>query len=108
VPNAARLARNEHLFREVNERIRELEETFGERPGASFVCECSLVDCTSRLELDLDEYRAVREHPRRFIVVEDHVDPDYERIVSANDRFTVVEKLGLAGEVAEEEAESDE
>jgi len=106
VPSAARVARNEHLFREVNERILELEESFGERPLASFVCECSQVSCTSRLEASLEEYRTVRTDPRHFIVRADHVDRDHERIVRETERFVVVEKLGLAGEIAEEEDEA--
>ena len=43
-----RLARNEALFREVNERVREV----GERAGLDmidFICECGDADCTAVL-----------------------------------------------------------
>jgi hypothetical protein len=108
VPSAARVAKNESLFREVNERILELEERFGERePGENligFVCECSRSQCASRIELTVEEYRGVRSHSVRFVVVPGHVDPDHERIVADTDRFVVVEKFGLAGALAEDEA----
>ncbi len=106
MPSAARAAKNESVFREVNERIRELEEGFGGKTGehASFVCECSRLDCRSAVDATLDEYRRVRDGgPKRFLVLPDHVDPDHERIVRTTDRFAVVEKFGTAGVVAEEE-----
>jgi hypothetical protein len=108
VPSAARAAKNESLFREVNERILELDEAFGERDPdrnlTGFVCECARVGCTSKVELSTEEYRVVRERPAQFVVAPDHVDPDHERIVMSTDRFTVVEKFGLAGDIATDEA----
>jgi hypothetical protein len=105
VPDAARAAKNESLFREVNEQIHKLERHFGGNPSARFVCECSRRDCTARLEATLDEYTAVRESPTQFMVVRSHVDIDNERVVRSTDRFTVVEKLGVAGDVAEAAAD---
>ena len=102
MPSAARAAKNESLFREVNDRILELEENLGEAGLSGFVCECSRMECASKLQATLPEYRMVRAHAARFMVVEDHVDPDHERIVLANERFTVVEKFGFAGAIAEE------
>ena len=109
VPNAARVAKNESLFREVNERIFELEESFGERtPDESltaFLCECSRVECVTKVEMSVTEYRAVRARPAQFLIDPGHINVTYERIVRrTDDRFTVVEKLGLAGELAAEEA----
>jgi hypothetical protein len=108
VPSAARVAKNEGLFREVNERILELEERFGERePDESwigFVCECSRAHCTSRIELTTKEYREVRRNPTRFVIVPGHVDPEHERVVDETDRYAVVEKFGVAGSIAEDDA----
>jgi hypothetical protein len=104
VPNAARAAKNESVYREVNEHISELEERFGAQELTSFVCECSLLECHSPVQATLDEYRAVRAEPMRFLVLHAHVDPDYERVVTRTDRFSVVEKFGLSGDVAREEA----
>jgi hypothetical protein len=109
MPTAARVAKNESLFREVNERIRELEETFVERePGntlASFVCECATTGCTTRVEATLDEYELARRRPTRFLVAPGHARPEFERIVLKTDRFELVEKFGEAGEVATAEAD---
>jgi hypothetical protein len=109
VPTAARVAKNESLFREVNERIAELEERFGARDPnqllLGFVCECATIGCTARVEMSVDEYLFARERPDRFLVAPGHVDPDYERIVLQTDRFTLVEKFGLAGEIASDETD---
>jgi hypothetical protein len=105
MPSAARAAKNESLFREVNEQILHLEERFGgDSPSSQFVCECSRRDCSEKLDASLDEYRAVREVDTYFIVLRAHVDVEHERVVRSTDRHTVVEKLGLAGEIAEAEA----
>jgi hypothetical protein len=108
VPTAARVARNESLYREVNERILELEESFGERDAehalASFVCECAATGCATRVELGLDEYRLARAKPERFLVAPDHVHLDFERVVLTTDRFWLIEKFGEAGEIAAAEA----
>jgi hypothetical protein len=109
MPTASRVARNESLFREVNERIVELEQQLGGRQPDTrligFVCECSTVGCTMRVEANLGEYRMARDRPTRFLVAPDHVDPDHERVVTTNSRLAIVEKFGLAGEIATDEAE---
>jgi hypothetical protein len=109
VATAERVARNESLFREVNERIVGLEEQLGARQPdmefIGFVCECSTVGCTTRVEANLGEYRMARERPTRFLVAPDHVDANHERVVTTNSRFAIVEKVGIAGEIATDEAE---
>ena len=106
MPTAARAAKNEGLFREVNERIVELEENFGRRPdeATEFVCECSLTECVERVPLTLGEYQEVRAEPTYFLVVPGHVDQANERVVRDRGDYVVVEKLGLAGEIAEDDA----
>jgi hypothetical protein len=95
-----RAARNEALFREVNEQVRSLAEGSEASGAADFVCECSQDSCTERVHVPLSIYEAVRAHPRRFIVLPGH-DNDFERIVEESDGFLVVEKEGTAGRVAE-------
>jgi hypothetical protein len=101
---AERVAKNESLFREVNERIRELAEHFDLATGepTSFVCECSRTGCHEPVELTLAEYAAVRESDRQFVVQPGHVEPGYERVVFESGRYAVVEKLGKAGRVSED------
>jgi hypothetical protein len=102
----ARAARNEALYREVNERISELMATFRvpDDELVGFLCECDAGECQATVSLSLTEYRAVRAHPRHFALVGSHVDRRVERVVRETDRFAVVEKEGEAGELVEDAA----
>jgi hypothetical protein len=98
-----RAARNEALFREVNENIARLEERHG-TPGteAVYVCECADATCVEQLAVAPEIYRRVREQPRLFFVLPGHEDSQLERVVERHHDFFVVEKTGEAGEVAEQ------
>ena len=87
-----RLVRNQFLFREVNERIREVTEGFSIVRSADFVCECSRADCRETVELDLDEYEGIRSTPTVFVIARGHEFPEIENVIDTNDRFMLVEK----------------
>jgi hypothetical protein len=92
-----RAAKNQSLFREVNERIEEL------RPGETlveFACECTNTECTASLTLSDDEYESVRRFPTHFIVMPGHELDEVERVVQRNERYEVVEKFGAGGPAA--------
>jgi hypothetical protein len=95
--NQARAAGNERILREVNDRIREIEEFFG-RGGRgyqpSFVCECARLGCFAPVLATLEEYETVRSQANQLLVLPDHVDPELERVVRKAHGFVVVEKLG--------------
>jgi hypothetical protein len=94
-----RAARNQSLFREVNERINKVMNTLTE--FQTFVCECAKDDCAEQLELTLDEYEQIRAHPAHFAVSPGHVVPEVERVVrEAAGRYDVVEKIAQAADVA--------
>jgi hypothetical protein len=98
-----RAARNEALFREVNENIARLEERHGtttEEPV--FLCECANADCIEHLAVGPDVYARVREEPRRFLILPGHEDRQLERVVEAHSDYLIVEKTGVAGDVAEQ------
>jgi hypothetical protein len=98
---ADRAARNEALFRRVNERIEDVNAAFatiGEH--GEFICECADSACTEKIQLALSEYEAVRSFPTRFVVKPGHVLPENERVVEEHNGYTVVEKIGHAGERA--------
>ncbi|HZT86281.1 MAG TPA: hypothetical protein VE984_12830 [Gaiellaceae bacterium] len=98
-----RAARNEALFREVNENIARLEERHGQTVTAPvYVCECANAGCAEQLAVDPETYRRVRREPRLFFVRPGHEDPQLERVVEEHRDFLVVEKTGAAGEVAEQ------
>jgi hypothetical protein len=88
---AEKIARNEALFREVNERIAETAERF-EADEASFVCECAQPTCTERVDVTLDEYERVREDGATFLLVPGHEDGRVESVVDVEDGHAVVEK----------------
>ena len=85
-----RLARNQALFREINERI---ETIAGDTEAVEFVCECSNPDCISTIELNVGVYERVRSNATWFVVKPDHDIPQIERVVSRDDGYAVVEKL---------------
>jgi hypothetical protein len=99
---AERQGRNESLFREVNERIAELNQTFQVEGRAEFLCECSRDECKDPVSISLQEYEEIRESPTRFFVLAGHEDETVERVVERTDRYVVVEKRGEAAEEAEE------
>jgi hypothetical protein len=102
--NAARVARNQALYREVNERVKELNEAFDALyPLGEWICECANAECSETLTLTHEEYEAVREgEGTRFFVKpgEAHVFLDVEDVVERHERYWVVEKRGIAGDVA--------
>jgi hypothetical protein len=97
-------ARARGVFRDVNERARELHRVSGEDGrGVSFVCECGNGACTQAITLKCTEYEAVRAHPRRFLIAPNHENPEIERVVDENGLFAVVETfVGEASRIAEE------
>jgi hypothetical protein len=101
----ARLARNEVMFRAINERIRELAQRFDE-PGEediAFVCECADETCVERIPLKLSQYDEVRVLPARFFVVPGHeATPLVETVLFRSPEFVIVRKIGLAADVARE------
>lgn len=104
-----RAPQNQSLFRDVNDRIREIGDKLAQTDPGDFICECLDVSCTLRIALTRDEYRALREAPNRFAVAADcsHVSPDEERVVQKTDRYWVVEKLGAAAEPPDGDAQAD-
>lgn len=98
-----RAARNQSLFREVNEKMCELHKAFAAFTGTlTIACECANVECVQQLEIDPLEYLSIRSEPRHFAVRSGHVYPEVERVVRERGSYVVVEKEGAAGELAEE------
>ncbi len=98
-----RLAQNEASFREVNERIDELAKTYaGEPHKYEFLCECSNLDCTFRIELSLADYEAIRADGTRFVILPDHFLPEIEHVIEKHDAHWVIEKHGEAGDLVDE------
>jgi hypothetical protein len=85
-----RLARNETLFREVNERIEEIRSP--EEDQIEFLCECGVEECKDAVRLTVVEYEKLRADPTTFAVVPGHSIEDIESVVVETERFHVVRK----------------
>ena len=99
---AERQGRNESLFREVNERIAELNQTFQVEGRSEFLCECGREECKEPVSISIHDYEAVRRAPTRFFVLPGHEDTSVESVVERSERYVVVEKLGEAAEEADD------
>jgi hypothetical protein len=94
-----RAARNQSLFREVNERLEEVTGQFS--TFHEFVCECASPECTETMSLTHAEYERVRASARHFAIRPGHNLPDAERVIEQEDgRYIVVEKIETAARVA--------
>jgi hypothetical protein len=98
-----RLAKNEVIFRDLNERIADIAAVQDDDHVYEFLCECSNTDCTRRLPLTLAVYEDVRKVATQFVVAPGHDLPEIEDVVSRRDGYQVVTKRGEAGALVEEE-----
>ena len=98
---AERAARNEALFRDINEQISEVSRT---QQGRWFdaLCECSDASCVTTIPVTAEEYASVRARGERFALRAGHEVPEIERVVERGERFIVVEKIGEGAEIAKE------
>ena len=98
-----RAAKNEALFRQVNERIEEVNEKLDPGGLSDFLCECGDDDCTTPISLTLKEYEQVRSVPTHFAIAHGHEVLDVEKVIATAERFAVVEKFpGQAERIAVE------
>jgi hypothetical protein len=102
-----RLAGNEALFREVNERVAEVASHFVEvethTEQVDFTCECGRADCAEPIRMTLVEYEAIRAESTHFGVVPEHEQPEIESVIRRFPTYFVVEKREQdAEEVARE------
>ena len=99
----ARAARNEAVFRSLNEKIASLHESLETlRDTFGISCECANRRCVEMIDIRPREYKALRADSRHFAVRPHHVCADVETVVHATGRYVVVEKTGIGGEVAEQ------
>lgn len=85
-----RLARNQVVFREVNERLREMLDDSADT--VDFLCECSDVECIETVVLDVSEYERVRSKSKQFVIAPGHETVEVERVTWESDRYFMVEK----------------
>jgi hypothetical protein len=100
-----RIAENESRFREANEKIEDAALRL--EPNAStlpFVCECGRAECLETLRLSFRDYEQARQQATFFVCVPGHeiTGDGVGRVLRRTSNFVIMEKLGLAGAIAEE------
>ncbi len=98
---AESLAKNEALYRRVNERIESISDKVPrDEQTMDFLCECDRPGCYEKVTATRAEYESVRAVSTHFIVHHGHVDPRVEHVTFTTNRFAVVEKEGDAAHEA--------
>jgi hypothetical protein len=103
---AEKIARNNSVFRAANDDIEAAAIEVGLPPEdwTPFICECSDAHCVQIVRLTLERYRHVRSNPRWFVHAIGHETEigGAVRPLEHHDDYTIVEKIGLAGDRAAE------
>lgn len=104
-----RLAENEAIFRRINEQVQAgYDETnrlaeednqpeFKVSPQSAtmpllFYCECADENCAKRVTISPQDYQAIHQNRRRFVIAPGHEVRSVEKVVEVTPNFTVVEK----------------
>jgi hypothetical protein len=98
-----RLARNESVFRELNEALGAHVHEPATRGDdlSGFVCECADPDCELTVSLYLYRYEEIRRNAQLFLVAPGHEFPDAERVVERHDGYFVVRKHDDVADIVE-------
>jgi hypothetical protein len=100
---ARRVGQNEGLYRQVNERIRDMSERAPVPEELSVICECGDLECVDQVTVSSEVYARVRSHPDQFVVKQGHELLDVEQPIEGSRDFSVVQKHeGEPKRVAEE------
>jgi hypothetical protein len=105
-PSERRLAENEVIFRQLNERahnglikINELahedkqpEFIVDDDTPLYFYCECSSLSCIERVTITFREYGRIHQNGRDFVVVPGHEAATIERVIKKYSGYNVVRK----------------
>jgi hypothetical protein len=97
-----RIAANQAMCREVNEAIERGQWPGEEDAPVAFSCECAKLGCDQMIELSVCDYERIREDGRRFAIARGHELAEIEVVVDEEPGYLVVEKVDVAGSVAEQ------
>src|SRR5215210_6548292 len=98
------VATTQSLFREVNERIKEVGKQTGSFAYPSeAICECAQAECSELISISKEGYERLRSRPTWFAVFpsDAHVFPEVERVIDRHGGYWIVEKFDQAGALAE-------
>ena len=87
-------AGNQVHFRDFNEWIKASNRRMGDTdPTHGYICECTDGSCRQPVELNDQEYEAIRADGARFVMAVNHENPEFDLVVAQNKRFATIEKL---------------
>jgi hypothetical protein len=103
-----RNAETQNLYREVNERVAEVNSQFagGLAPGKSselieLFCECGQQDpCDERVNVTAATYERVRADPTTFILLPGHCKAAVENVIERGEGFLITRNIGRAADIA--------
>ena len=88
-----RIGLNEAVHREVNEKLRVVNEVFATITDTfEIICECGDSSCAARLSITPSAYEELRAEPTLFAVTAGHEIPDVEDVVLTTEQYDVVKK----------------
>ena len=88
-----RVGHNEALYRQVNERIADLNDAFETFTGDfAVVCECGELECADQIGVARAVYERTRQNSSWFIVKPGHEAPEVEHVVETGGDYVIVEK----------------
>lgn len=98
-----RIGLNEAVFREANERIKDLNQTFATvTDRLLLVCECGDGACAAQISIPSAAYEELRGDSANFAIVPGHEIPDVEKVIAKHGEYDVVRKNeGIPRRVAE-------
>lgn len=101
-----RAAKNQLLFRSVNDRIKELgQRALNPVADLDFACECDRPECHEPITMTLEEFAAIeRTGTNRFVVRAGHEDDDVEDVIERKERYAIVAKRGAGAEFIRQNA----
>lgn len=102
--SAEQIGRNDSIFRQANERINEFAEAQQVEDSTPFICECADMACQEVIHMTPAEYSWIRKGARQFLNVPGHEasSQGWAQVIERHDFYVVVEKIGPAGDVADQ------
>jgi hypothetical protein len=101
-----RIGLNEAVYREVNEKLRAVNEVFATiTDNFEIMCECGHSTCDDRISIAPTAYEELRRDPVLFAIVPGHEIPDVEAVISRTEAYAVVRKR--AGDPAKVAVQTD-
>jgi hypothetical protein len=89
-PRASHNAKNQAIFRDVNDRIAELSAEW-QAGEMEIFCECSRTGCTGLIHVANNDYERIRRSPGWFLIIPGHLASESDRVVERHQRFDVIE-----------------